>query len=68
MVNRQPVVKEIQPEDKDFAGVVFKVQANMDANHRDRIAFVRMASGHYTPGMKLQGAAHRARSCAPPAW
>jgi peptide chain release factor 3 len=36
------------------AGVVFKVQANMDANHRDRIAFVRMASGKYTPGMKLK--------------
>ena len=54
LVNRQPVVKEIQPEDKDFAGVVFKVQANMDANHRDRIAFVRMASGKYTPGMKLK--------------
>ena len=54
MVNRQPVVREIQPEDKDFAGVVFKVQANMDANHRDRIAFVRMASGKYTPGMKLK--------------
>jgi len=30
------------------------VQANMDANHRDRIAFVRMASGRYTPGMKLK--------------
>jgi len=30
------------------------VQANMDANHRDRIAFVRMASGKYTPGMKLK--------------
>lgn len=54
MVNRQPVVKEIRPEHKDFAGVVFKVQANMDANHRDRIAFVRMASGRYTPGMKLK--------------
>ena len=54
MVNRQPVVREIQPDDKDFAGVVFKVQANMDANHRDRIAFVRMASGRYTPGMKLR--------------
>ncbi len=54
LVNRQPVVKEIRPEDKDFAGVVFKVQANMDANHRDRIAFVRMASGKYTPGMKLR--------------
>ncbi|MGI4779208.1 MAG: peptide chain release factor 3 [Janthinobacterium lividum] len=54
LVNRQPVVKEIQPEDKDFAGVVFKVQANMDPAHRDRIAFVRMASGKYTPGMKLK--------------
>ncbi|MFM2252035.1 MAG: hypothetical protein RJB68_372, partial [Pseudomonadota bacterium] len=54
LVNRQPVVKEIQPEDSAFSGVVFKVQANMDANHRDRIAFVRMASGKYTPGMKLK--------------
>ena len=54
LVNRQPVVKEIKPEDDFFSGVVFKVQANMDANHRDRIAFVRMASGKYTPGMKLK--------------
>lgn len=54
LVNRQPVTKEVHPEDKDFAGVVFKVQANMDPSHRDRIAFVRMASGRYTPGMKLK--------------
>lgn len=54
IVNRQPVEKVIQPEDEAFSGVVFKVQANMDANHRDRIAFVRMASGKYTPGMKLR--------------
>jgi len=54
LVNRQPVVKVMQPEDTAFSGVVFKVQANMDANHRDRIAFVRMASGKYTPGMKLK--------------
>jgi peptide chain release factor 3 len=54
LVNRQPVVKEVQPADDAFSGVVFKVQANMDANHRDRIAFVRMASGKYTPGMKLK--------------
>ena len=53
-VNKQPVIKTIQPEDEGFAGVVFKVQANMDANHRDRIAFVRVASGKYTPGMKLK--------------
>jgi peptide chain release factor 3 len=54
IVNKQPVIKQVQPEDEAFSGVVFKVQANMDANHRDRIAFVRMASGKYTPGMKLK--------------
>jgi peptide chain release factor 3 len=54
VVNKQPVIKEVHPEDTAFSGVVFKVQANMDANHRDRIAFVRMASGKYTPGMKLK--------------
>jgi peptide chain release factor 3 len=54
LVNRAPVVKEVQPADEFFSGVVFKVQANMDANHRDRIAFIRMASGKYTPGMKLK--------------
>ncbi len=54
VVNKQPVEKTVQPEDEGFSGVVFKVQANMDANHRDRIAFVRVASGKYTPGMKLK--------------
>ncbi|MBP9905195.1 MAG: peptide chain release factor 3, partial [Rhodoferax sp.] len=54
VVNKQPVIKQVQPEDDAFSGVVFKVQANMDANHRDRIAFVRMASGKYSPGMKLK--------------
>ncbi|WP_270174912.1 peptide chain release factor 3 [Diaphorobacter sp. ED-3] len=54
VVNKQTVEKTILPEDKGFSGVVFKVQANMDANHRDRIAFVRVASGKYTPGMKLK--------------
>ena len=53
-VNRQREEKIIQPEDQGFSGVVFKVQANMDANHRDRIAFVRVASGKYTPGMKMK--------------
>jgi len=54
VVHKQPVIKEVHPEDDAFSGVVFKVQANMDANHRDRIAFVRIASGKYTPGMKLK--------------
>ncbi|MBF5003974.1 peptide chain release factor 3 [Diaphorobacter caeni] len=54
LVNKQPVEKIIQPEDSNFSGVVFKVQANMDANHRDRIAFVRVASGRFTHGMKMK--------------
>ncbi|AVT13852.1 peptide chain release factor 3 [Paracidovorax avenae] len=54
VVNRQLVEKTVMPEEQSFSGVVFKVQANMDANHRDRIAFVRVASGRYTPGMKLK--------------
>ena len=53
-VNRQREERTIHPEDKGFSGVVFKVQANMDANHRDRIAFVRVASGKYTPGMRMK--------------
>jgi len=53
-VNKQVQEKTIHPEDVGFSGVVFKVQANMDANHRDRIAFVRVASGQYKPGMKLK--------------
>ena len=53
-VNRVREEKIVHPEDKNFSGVVFKVQANMDSNHRDRIAFVRVASGKYTPGMKMK--------------
>ena len=46
--------KEISPDMENFSGVVFKVQANMDPSHRDRIAFVRVCSGKYEPGMKLK--------------
>jgi peptide chain release factor 3 len=53
-VNRQREQVTVHPADKGFSGVVFKVQANMDANHRDRIAFVRVASGRYQPGMKMK--------------
>ena len=42
-----------RPDEKKVAGFVFKVQANMDPKHRDRVAFVRMASGHFKRGMKL---------------
>ncbi len=44
----------VQPAEADFSGFVFKIQANMDPKHRDRIAFFRVCSGRYTPGMKVQ--------------
>jgi peptide chain release factor 3 len=43
----------IQPEDKEVTGFIFKVQANMDPMHRDRIAFMRLVSGTFKRGMKL---------------
>ena len=45
--------RQILPEESKVSGFVFKVQANMDPKHRDRVAFVRMASGHFKRGMKL---------------
>ena len=45
--------RNVAPEEKKVAGFVFKVQANMDPKHRDRVAFVRLASGHFIRGMKL---------------
>ncbi|MFP4569452.1 peptide chain release factor 3 [Rhodosalinus sp.] len=45
--------RQIAPEESKVAGFVFKVQANMDPKHRDRVAFVRLASGHFRRGMKL---------------
>ena len=47
----QRVVEPVEPK---FSGVVFKIQANMDPAHRDRIAFVRVASGHFERGMRLK--------------
>ncbi len=45
--------RAIAPEETKVSGFVFKVQANMDPKHRDRVAFVRLASGHFERGMKL---------------
>jgi peptide chain release factor 3 len=45
--------REVAPEEKKVTGFVFKVQANMDPKHRDRVAFVRLVSGHFERGMKL---------------
>ncbi len=50
----QPAGEEqIQPTRDEVTGFIFKVQANMDPNHRDRIAFMRMVSGTFKRGMKL---------------
>ena len=44
----------VQPAEQPFTGFVFKIQANMDPKHRDRIAFFRICSGRYSSGMKVQ--------------
>ncbi|MGH6872475.1 MAG: peptide chain release factor 3 [Rhizomicrobium sp.] len=44
----------VHPADEEVTGFVFKVQANMDPNHRDRVAFLRLASGRFRRGMKLK--------------
>ncbi|NCD25900.1 MAG: peptide chain release factor 3 [Deltaproteobacteria bacterium] len=51
---RQTVTREVSPFEEEFSGVVFKIQANMDKAHRDRIAFLRICSGKYTKGMKIR--------------
>jgi peptide chain release factor 3 len=51
---RPAIQRVVKPEEPKFTGVVFKIQANMDPAHRDRIAFVRLASGHFERGMKLK--------------
>lgn len=45
--------REVQPDDPRLTGFVFKVQANMDPKHRDRIAFYRLCSGQYRRGQKM---------------
>ncbi len=50
---RKALERQVQPTDPRFAGVVFKIQANMDPAHRDRIAFVRVCAGRFERGMKL---------------
>ncbi|MBB4152151.1 peptide chain release factor 3 [Sphingomonas jinjuensis] len=48
----------ISPEEKEVTGFIFKVQANMDPQHRDRIAFMRLCSGVFKRGMKLTPTGH----------
>ncbi len=53
-IARDATVREVAPTEAPFSGFVFKIQANMDANHRDRIAFLRVCSGRFERGMKVR--------------
>ncbi|RME35966.1 MAG: peptide chain release factor 3, partial [Gammaproteobacteria bacterium] len=49
---RATTSRTVEPQEERFTGFVFKIQANMDPNHRDRMAFLRVVSGRYRKGMK----------------
>ncbi len=51
---RETKTRLVAASEQPFSGFVFKIQANMDPKHRDRIAFLRVCSGQYTKGMKLR--------------
>lgn len=52
--SRKAIQREVFPTENKFSGVVFKIQANMNPAHRDRIAFVRICSGEFKRGMNLK--------------
>lgn len=51
---RETLERIVRPDEKKFSGMVFKVQANMDPAHRDRVAFIRVSSGRFERGMRLR--------------
>ncbi|MGH8397212.1 MAG: peptide chain release factor 3 [Gammaproteobacteria bacterium] len=51
---RAATARRVEPLEEKLSGFVFKIQANMDPLHHDRIAFLRLCSGRYTPGMRLK--------------
>lgn len=51
---RAAETREVAADDGKFSGFIFKIQANMDPKHRDRIAFMRIVSGQYQRGMKMK--------------
>ena len=53
-IARAAAERMVQPDETTFSGFVFKIQANMDPKHRDRIAFLRICSGKFERGMKLR--------------
>jgi peptide chain release factor 3 len=52
--SRPTLQREVLPSEQNFSGVVFKIQANMDPAHRDRVAFLRICSGYFERGMRLK--------------
>lgn len=50
---RDTQTRSVNPAEEKFSGFVFKIQANMDPAHRDRIAFLRVCSGKFSPSMKM---------------
>ncbi|NPU91745.1 MAG: peptide chain release factor 3 [Gammaproteobacteria bacterium] len=53
-LHRDTDKRTVEAADERFTGFVFKIQANMDPKHRDRVAFMRVCSGHYEKGMKMK--------------
>jgi peptide chain release factor 3 len=53
-IPRETIQRPVDASEKKFSGFVFKIQANMDPAHRDRIAFLRVCSGTYKKGMKMR--------------
>jgi peptide chain release factor 3 len=53
-LDRETVTRHVAAGEENFSGFVFKIQANMDPRHRDRIAFMRVCSGQYDKGMKMR--------------
>lgn len=51
---RETITRVVAPDEEAFSGFTFKIQANMDPAHRDRIAFFRICSGKFTRGMKVK--------------
>jgi peptide chain release factor 3 len=51
---RQTTQRPVSPDEEKFTGFVFKIQANMDPMHRDRVAFLRVCSGAYRKGMRMK--------------
>ncbi|MDE2023795.1 MAG: peptide chain release factor 3 [Gammaproteobacteria bacterium] len=51
---RATTTRRVEPREEKLSGFVFKIQANMDPQHHDRIAFLRLCSGRYTPGMRMK--------------